>query len=144
MRRIQEGSASFRAAAAEVLPTRHPSQLYAGVLEGLVTFLVLLWLWRKPRRRGLIGAAFCLCYAAMRLVNEQFRQPDAHIGFEALGLTRGQWLSVPLALTGLIGAAVILYRRLDPMGGWLPVETVQGRPIQPQRAQRHRGTEEGN
>ena len=43
---------------------------------------------------GMIGCIYVSCYAVMRVVGEWFRAPDAHIGFQALGLTRGQWLSL--------------------------------------------------
>ncbi|MEM1028100.1 MAG: prolipoprotein diacylglyceryl transferase [Planctomycetota bacterium] len=103
---------------AVVLPARHPSQLYAATLEGLVVFAVLAVLWIKPKRAGTIAGAFGITYALMRLINENFRQPDAHLGLQALGLSRGQWLSVPLLLVGL-GLIVWAYRRKTPVtGGW--------------------------
>jgi len=38
----------------------------------------------------------------LRFAAEFFRQPDAHVGFEAFGwLTRGQLLCLPMALLGL-------------------------------------------
>lgn len=80
---------------------RHPSQLYQFALEGVLLF-VLLWLYaRRPRRTGQVSAAFLLGYGATRFVAEYFREPDAHLGLLSLGLSMGQWLSLPMVLAGL-------------------------------------------
>jgi prolipoprotein diacylglyceryl transferase len=99
---IQDGNTAVRDALGPMLPTRHPSQLYAALGEGLFMFLILFFLWRKPRMPGFIGATFVLLYAVVRVVDEHFRMPDAHIGFQAMGLTRGQWLSIVMFVVGLI------------------------------------------
>ena len=83
---------------------RHPSQLYEAALEGLVLFVVLNILWRRPRVRTRVGAvtgAFLVGYAVARAIAELFRQPDAHLGFLVFGTTMGQWLSLPMLLVGL-------------------------------------------
>ena len=80
---------------------RHPSQLYQFLLEGLLLF-ALLWLYaRQPRRVGEVSAAFLVGYGAMRFTAEFFREPDAHLGLLGLGLSMGQWLSLPMVLAGL-------------------------------------------
>ncbi len=85
---------------------RHPSQLYQFALEGMTLF-VILWLYSsKPRPTFAVTGAFCLGYGVFRTVVEFFREPDAHLGFVALDwVTRGQELSIPLVIAGL----VILY-----------------------------------
>ncbi|MEM8737682.1 MAG: prolipoprotein diacylglyceryl transferase [Planctomycetota bacterium] len=115
---LQAGNVKLQQAAAAVLETRHPSQLYAAVLEGLIVFAVLLWLWRKPRRAGSIAGAFCITYAVMRLFNEFFRQPDAHLGLQAWGLSRGQWLSIPLLLLGISVIILAVRFKTPRMGAW--------------------------
>lgn len=81
---------------------RHPSQLYQLVLEGLLLF-VLLWLYaRKPRKTGQVAAAFLVGYGCMRFVAEFFREPDAHLGLLGLGLSMGQWLSLPMVVGGAV------------------------------------------
>ena len=83
---------------------RHPSQLYQAALEGLLLFLVLAWLASRPgifERRGLLSGVFLTGYGITRPLSELWRQPDAHIGFLAMGSTMGQWLSFPLLLVGI-------------------------------------------
>jgi len=83
---------------------RHPSQLYQAALEGLLLFIVLAWLASRPgifERRGLLSGVFLTGYGITRPLGELWRQPDAHIGFLAMGSTMGQWLSFPLLLVGI-------------------------------------------
>lgn len=80
---------------------RHPSQLYQFALEGMCLF-VILWLFsRKPRPVGQVSAVFLLGYGAFRFIAEFAREPDDFLGFLALGLSMGQWLSLPMLLAGL-------------------------------------------
>ncbi len=82
--------------------TRHPSQLYEFLLEGLVLF-VILWIFSaKPRPRLAVSALFLFFYGIFRFTMEFFRQPDPQFGFIAFGwLTMGQLLSFPMILLGL-------------------------------------------
>ena len=81
---------------------RHPSQLYQFALEGMLLFFILLWFSAKPRPRWAVSGLFCLGYGCLRFVAEFFREPDQHLGFQALGwVTRGQVLSLPMILVGL-------------------------------------------
>ncbi|MBQ9235995.1 MAG: prolipoprotein diacylglyceryl transferase [Alphaproteobacteria bacterium] len=93
---------------------RHPSQLYEACLEGLVMFVVLNALWRcaKLRERyGVVSGGFVLLYGVFRIALEQFRQPDAHLGFFFGSITMGQMLSVPMVFVGL---AVLVYAWVFP------------------------------
>lgn len=82
---------------------RHPSQLYEAGLEGLLLF-VCLWLYSsRQRAAGKVAALFCLGYGLCRFIVEFFREPDAFLGLQALGLSQGQWLSLPMIV---LGAAV--------------------------------------
>jgi len=84
---------------------RHPSQLYEACAEGLFILIVLNWLWYGfsaiRQRRGTVSALFVLMYALFRIVLEQFRQPDAQLGFYFGFLTMGQILSMPLLALGI-------------------------------------------
>lgn len=90
---------------------RHPSQLYQFALEGCLLFLILIVFSRRPRPTWAVSALFLLGYGALRFTAEFFREPDAHIGFDALGwLTRGQMLCIPMLIIG----AVLLYWAYRP------------------------------
>ena len=91
---------------------RHPSQLYEMLGEGVLLFVVLWLLVKKgPMAPGLIAATFCSGYAAVRFLLEFFREPDAHMGYFAFGLTAGQLLSLPMLLLGLGLFAFIAARK---------------------------------
>ncbi|MCW5575947.1 MAG: prolipoprotein diacylglyceryl transferase [Burkholderiales bacterium] len=79
---------------------RHPSQLYEFALEGVVLFAILWWFTLKPRPRGAASALFLIGYGVFRFGVEYTREPDSFLGFLALGLTMGQWLSLPMVLAG--------------------------------------------
>ena len=83
---------------------RHPSQLYEGVLEGLVLFLILLVMARRPEIRqkpGMIVGAFFVGYGGFRAAVEFVREPDAHLGHLLGFITMGQVLSLPMIAFGL-------------------------------------------
>ena len=80
---------------------RHPSQLYEMALEGIALFVLLWWFSSRPRPRGQVSALFLVGYGAFRFVCEFAREPDNFLGFLALGLTMGQWLSAPMLLAGI-------------------------------------------
>lgn len=122
----QNGNEAVIQALQVVLTPRYPSQLIQAALEGLLVFLILTWIWRKPQKIGVVSGWFGVLYCIARIIGEQFRLPDAHIGYQWLGLTRGQWLSI--AFLGIaITYLVIAYRRASPLvGGWksgVPLDT---------------------
>jgi phosphatidylglycerol:prolipoprotein diacylglycerol transferase len=80
---------------------RHPSQLYQAALEGIALFVLLWWFSSRPRPRGQVSALFLVGYGAFRFIAEFGREPDAFLGFLALGLTMGQWLCIPMIAGGL-------------------------------------------
>jgi len=79
---------------------RHPSQLYQFALEGVALFALLWWFSSKPRPRAQVSALFLLGYGVFRFVAEFAREPDAFLGILALGMTMGQWLSLPMIIAG--------------------------------------------
>lgn len=80
---------------------RHPSQLYQAALEGLALFALLWWFSSRARPRGQVSGVFLIGYGVFRFLAEFAREPDAHLGLLALGLTMGQWLSLPMIALGL-------------------------------------------
>ena len=105
----------------QTLTPRYPSQLFAGVTEGIVVFLVVLFVYRRPVKAGLVGGWFAIVYALMRVVNELFRRPDQQFidHGQLPEITRGQWLSIALFVVGI--AVIILAQRskADKLGGWM-------------------------
>jgi len=91
---------------------RHPSQLYELALEGLALFAIL-WLYsRRPRPAGAVSGLFLIGYGTFRFVCEFARNPDTGIfGQTALGVSMGQWLSLPMLLAGIALMAWAYKRR---------------------------------
>ena len=82
---------------------RHPSQLYEAILEGLVLFLILIYLKNKfLNKPGLISGLFLIFYSFFRFFIEFFRVPDQQLGYIFLNLSMGQVISLILMIIGLI------------------------------------------
>ena len=81
---------------------RHPSQIYEFALEG-VLFFVLLWVYSsKPKPVGAVSGMFLIGYGAFRSIAEFFREPeDGFMGVLTLGVSMGQWLSLPMIVVGI-------------------------------------------
>jgi phosphatidylglycerol---prolipoprotein diacylglyceryl transferase len=95
----------------DALP-RHPSQLYEFFLEGIALF-ALVWLFsNRQRPLGAVSGVFLLGYGVFRFAVEYTREPDGFLGFLWLGLTMGQWLSLPMAVGGVV-MLVWAYRRQE-------------------------------
>jgi phosphatidylglycerol:prolipoprotein diacylglycerol transferase len=97
---------------------RHPSQLYEGVLEGMVLW-ALLWFVFRPRRPfpGVIVALYVAGYGLARFLAEYFRATDEAVGFvvaigdrtplpqfttSVLHLTAGQMISAAMFALGIV------------------------------------------
>ena len=90
---------------------RHPSQLYQVAGEGLALF-VLLWVYSsRPRPAGAVSGAFLVGYGFFRFIAEFARQPDDFLGLLQLGLSMGQWLSLPMIALGVAMIAWAYRRR---------------------------------
>lgn len=97
---------------------RHPSPLYEAMGEGVLLFLVMYGLCRLTRlhnRPGALSGILGMGYAVARIVCEQFRAPDAQIGF----LFGTNWLTMGMLLSGLMfvaGAVIfaVAMRRVGP------------------------------
>ncbi len=97
---VQEGNQAVIDALSPQLTPRYPSQLIEAGLEGLMVLLAVVVFWRKPRKPGVIASFWLITYSIARIVAEQFRLPDAQIGFQLWDLTRGQWLSISTLVIG--------------------------------------------
>jgi len=82
---------------------RHPSQIYAATLEGLIPFIYVQWRFWKTnitnRCPGQLTGEFLFIYSIGRITNEIFREPDASL---ILSMSRGQFYSIFLAIGGIL------------------------------------------
>jgi phosphatidylglycerol:prolipoprotein diacylglycerol transferase len=88
---------------------RHPTQLYEAFAEGILLFIIMMFVIRVPKireTRGRISGIFLVSYSIFRIGIENFREPDAHIGYILNGITLGQLLSLPMIILGMF-----LYKR---------------------------------
>jgi phosphatidylglycerol:prolipoprotein diacylglycerol transferase len=95
----------------ERIQPRHPSQLYEAGLEGALLFaLVALRYWRGKTSAvapGRIVGEFLAVYAVLRIIGEQFREPDAELIF---GMSRGIFYSIVMGIAGVV-IAIVAERR---------------------------------
>ena len=81
---------------------RHPSELYEMALEGFVLYLLMWWFCRRPRRTAAVSSLFLIGYGVFRFTAEFAREPDDFLGLRALQLSQGQWLSLPMIVSGVV------------------------------------------
>jgi phosphatidylglycerol:prolipoprotein diacylglycerol transferase len=90
----------------DLIQPRHPSQLYEAALEGALLLAYVQWrFWRSEiarRKPGHLAGEFLIGYGIVRIICEQFREPDAGL---ILGLSRGAFYSIFMVIAGasLIG-----------------------------------------
>ena len=88
---------------------RHPSQLYESFAEGIILFLILLYISKKTGIKGMVCSSFLIFYGSIRFIIEFYRQPDAHIGYVAFdSISMGQLLCIPMII---IGFFILIYSR---------------------------------
>ena len=88
---------------------RHPSQLYESLGEGLLLFLILLFISQKTNIKGIVSSSFLIFYGSIRFIIEFYRQPDTHIGYVAFDfISMGQLLCLPMIVIGFV---ILLYSR---------------------------------
>ncbi len=94
---------------------RHPSQLYQFAFEGILLF-IFLWIYSsKPRATGAVTGMFMIGYGVLRSFAEFFREPeDGFMGVMTLGITMGQWLSIPMIVAGI---AMLMWSKRQTSGG---------------------------
>jgi phosphatidylglycerol---prolipoprotein diacylglyceryl transferase len=111
---------------ADSLP-RHPSQIYEFALEGLA-FFALMWIFSaKPRPTGAVSGMFLIGYGVFRSVAEFYREPDdGFMGVLTLGISMGQWLSLPMIVAGT--AMLVWAYRMQDMPMQQRAAGARGRP----------------
>jgi phosphatidylglycerol:prolipoprotein diacylglycerol transferase len=87
--------------------TRHISQLYEAIFEGMIPAIILIILFLKKKTKyGILTAIFLINYAVTRFLIEFIREPDIQLGLKLDYFTQGQILTIPIFLLGFI----ILYK----------------------------------
>ena len=89
---------------------RHPSQLYEACLEGVVLFIILIFIsFNSKIKNGLISVLFLILYGLFRIFSEQFREPDIQIGYLFNTFSMGAFLSFIMILGGFL----IIFKKKD-------------------------------
>lgn len=82
---------------------RHPSQLYEATLEGIILFLIMIFLINKENYKiGTCSSFFLIFYSLFRIIVEQFRAPDVQLGYLFGSLSMGTILCSIMFIFGLI------------------------------------------
>ena len=83
--------------------SRHPSQIYEAIFEGLILFFLLNYFAKKDsfKNPGLISSMFLILYSFFRFILEFFREPDSQIGYLIYQLTIGQFISIVFFSLGI-------------------------------------------
>tara|TARA_Y100000590_G_scaffold466705_1_gene643004 strand:- start:374 stop:1180 length:807 start_codon:yes stop_codon:yes gene_type:complete len=84
---------------------RHPSQIYEAVMEGVVLFILINLLAFKIKlitKPGYISAFFLIAYSILRIISENFREPDKHLGYFFNYFSLGSLLSFITLISGIL------------------------------------------
>ncbi len=81
---------------------RHPTQLYESLAEGLLLFVIMWSLRKKPFKDGMMVAFFLLFYGIIRFIIEFFKEPDPQLGFLLGYFTMGQILCMAMIVASLL------------------------------------------
>jgi len=84
--------------------SRHPSQLYEAILEGVILFIILMYFKNKDylKKPGLISGLFLIFYSVFRFFIEFVRVPDEQLGHLIFELSMGQIISLIFFVIGII------------------------------------------
>lgn len=115
---IQKGDESLKAQLEPLISSRYPTQLMQAFFDGLLVFVIVWFIARKPRRIGVVGSWMIIIYALGRIPMDYFRLPDAGIS-QFGGITRGQAYSIVMLLVGVVALIAGSKRNWPIMGGWL-------------------------
>jgi len=83
---------------------RHPSQIYAAGIEGVLVFLIAQWVYARTSRPGLTTATGCIAYGVGRFIDEFWRAPDIGQPVYWGWMSKGQLLTIPMIVFGVAWA----------------------------------------
>ena len=83
--------------------SRHPSQIYEAILEGLILFVLLNYFAKKNfnKKPGVISSLFLIFYSIFRFSAEFYRTPDPQVGYIVFNLSLGQIISTVFFAIGI-------------------------------------------
>ena len=85
--------------------SRHPSQIYEAILEGIILFILINYFALKKQlifKPGYISGLFLAFYSILRIFSEIFREPDVHLGYFFNYFSLGVLLSIITLIAGLL------------------------------------------
>ena len=88
--------------------SRHPSQIYEAILEGIILFILINFFALRKQlllKVGYVSGLFLIFYSIARIIGENFREPDMHLGYFFNYFSMGVILS---SITFLAGCFIIL------------------------------------
>ena len=89
--------------------SRHPSQIYEAILEGIILFILINLLAVKKKlllKAGYVSGLFLIFYSIARIICENFREPDIHLGYFFNYFSMGVLLSF---ITFFAGCFIIFF-----------------------------------
>jgi phosphatidylglycerol:prolipoprotein diacylglycerol transferase len=117
---VQSGDQAVIAIMRPLLTACYPSQLVQAITDGPILFALLVLVWLKPRKPGVVGAWFLGGYGLMRIATEGIRQPDVGVPLLSTpmgALSRGQVLSLLMVAMWLVAGLIVIRRDVEPIGG---------------------------
>jgi len=125
VREIADATGISTAGASYVNLPRHPSQLYEALLEGVILWAVMWFVFRKRKPfNGFMVGIYLIGYSIARFIAEYFRQPDPGLDFviqwgtsdnprwllaSPFNLTTGQILSLLMIAAGIV--VLLIFKR---------------------------------
>jgi phosphatidylglycerol---prolipoprotein diacylglyceryl transferase len=87
---------------------RHPSQIYEAILEGLMVFVILVYLRKRKTFDGQLALMYGMLYSTARIIAEFFRQPDIQLGF-----IYSNWLTMGILQSLIVfGICIVVYMKI--------------------------------
>ncbi len=122
---VQASDQTVVAVVEPLLTAYYPSQIIQAIVAGPVIFAILVLLWLRPRKPGVIGGTFFIAYGSLRILTELWRQPDEGVVLLFGMLSRGQVLSILMVIAGIAVMVFCQRRDVERIGGLLrrPVES---------------------
>ena len=116
---VQVGDQAVIAVVEPLLTAYYPSQIIQAIIAGPVILAILVLLWLRPRKPGVVGGTFFIAYGTLRILTELLRQPDEGVDLLFGMLSRGQVLSILMVIAGIAVVVFCQRRNVERIGGLL-------------------------